>query len=154
LEQRDGAIQFTPQPAPARKEADMELRYHSCGHPIRVRPPGEFGAPYPTYFDAKTAWNEGPISCCPQCGAILTPESLRERPADPAATLAAYLLAWPYVKRQLESLIAERMRRDPHFYGYHAQEEINELEYALNRVAELAARLQDPFMTHAEDRPV
>jgi hypothetical protein len=106
----------------------------------------------PSYFDAQTSWNDGAISCCPQCGALLTPESLTDHEPDPAATLAAYLLAWPYVRRRLEAQIAHRRQADPAFYAYHAEQDVLQLERALNRVAELAARLNEPAMTHSQDR--
>lgn len=122
----------------------MELRYHSCGCPIRVweacpRRDGE-----PTFFDGRSHWTESAIRSCPRCGGHLSRSVLRTTPPAPAGTLAAYMLAWPVVRQQLEGQIAERAQRDRTFRAADAQAEILALESALNRVAELAAGLEEP----------
>lgn len=125
----------------------MELRYHACGCPIRIwdaclRPDNE-----PTFFDGRTCWTERTIRHCPRCGGHLTRAVLRTTPPAPAGTLATYLLTWPYVQQQLEEIVRQRAQRDPAFRAGQAQAEILELEAALNRVADLAAGLEEP--THA-----
>lgn len=125
----------------------MELRYHNCGCPIRVweecpRRDGE-----PTFFDGRSHWTEGTIRSCPRCGKHLSRSALRVAPPSPAGTLAAYMLAWPALRRQLEGSIAERARRDQTFRADRAQAEIQALEAALNRITELAAQLEEPTPT-------
>lgn len=125
----------------------MELRYHSCGCPIRVweqcpRRDGE-----PTFFDGRSHWTESAIRCCPRCGNHLSRAVLRATPPSPSGTLAAYLLAWPVLRQQLEGQIAEQARRDRTFHADRAQAEIQALEAALNRIAELAAQLEEPIQT-------
>lgn len=122
----------------------MELKYHTCGYPIRVwaaclRRDGE-----PTFFDGRSCWTERAIRTCPGCGERLSRAVLRDKAPAPAGTLAAYMLAWPYVRRQLEGLIKQRAQLDATFRAEHAEAEILELDGALNRVAELAARLEEP----------
>lgn len=125
----------------------MELRYHSCGCPIRVweecpRRDGE-----PTFFDGRSHWTEGAIRICPRCGRHLSRSVLRATPPSPAGTLAAYMLAWPALRQQLEGLIAERAQRDQTFRADRAQAEIQALEGALNRITELAAQMEEPAQT-------
>lgn len=122
----------------------MELHYHSCGCPIRVweacpRRDGE-----PTFFDGRSHWTESAIRSCPRCGGHLSRSVLRATPPAPAGTLAAYMLAWPVVRQQLEGLIAQRAQRDRTFRAADAQAEILALESALNRVTEMAAGLEIP----------
>jgi hypothetical protein len=62
---------------------------------------------------------------------------------DPTATLAAYLLVWPFLRRRIEELLAEQRvgRSAAEVAADHAA--LLDLERALNRVAALAARLDD-----------
>ncbi|MBV9790398.1 MAG: hypothetical protein JOZ51_19560 [Chloroflexi bacterium] len=128
----------------------MELRYHSCGCPIRVweacpRRDGE-----PTFFDGRSHWTECAIRSCPRCGRHLSRWALRTTPPAPTGTLAAYMLIWPALRQQLEGLIAEHARDDPTFRPDHAQAEIQALEAALNRVTDLAALLEEPAQPAVE----
>lgn len=116
----------------------MDLRYHACGYPIRVIAQPDVT---PRLLDGSAAAIDAPLTRCPRCGERITLALLGDKPPDPAATLAAYLLSWPYVRRQLDGLITERMRRDSSFYGYTAHCAVQELERHLYEVSELAAEL-------------
>lgn len=120
----------------------MELRYHTCGCPIRVWEVGRTPSREPTFFDGRSSWTERAIRTCPGCGEQLSYRDLRLQPASPCGTLAAYMLAWPYVRQQLEALVMQHALRDPAFSVDRACDEIMALEQALNRVTELAARIE------------
>lgn len=67
--------------------------------------------------------------------------------SDPAATIAAYLLAWPYVRQQIEALLVEQPSRSAAEIAAD-RADLQDLERCLNRVAVLAARLGDQPRTH------
>lgn len=116
----------------------MERRYHTCGCPIRVWEACLQRNGEPAFFDARTNWTERAIRTCPRCGQRLGLAQLHQTPPEPNGTLAAYLLAWPQMRQQIEALINER-RREADFDALDAQHTLDTLEAALSRVAELAA---------------
>jgi hypothetical protein len=131
------------------KEARMERRYHSCGCPINVWPDCLQRTGEPAYFDGRTSWTECAIHTCPRCGERLRRTTLYPKPPVPTGILAAYLLTWPSVRQRLQGVIEEYRRRHPLFNSAGAQRDIDALENVLNRVAEWAARLDEPVPVHA-----
>ncbi|HEX6292017.1 MAG TPA: hypothetical protein VFZ66_22715 [Herpetosiphonaceae bacterium] len=129
----------------------MELRYHICGYPVRVRDVYACSRTHPAFYDGARAWNEGPIASCPRCGQRLALDTLGEQPSGPASTLRMWQRDWVKLRQQLEALIEEQERHDPHFYPYHAEMELTEFENALRRIAELASSLKERPATHLPD---
>lgn len=118
----------------------MELLYHICGHPIRVRATGE-GRVRPLYFDGSHTWNEGALRRCPGCGGRLHMDALVAA-AGVTTTLRSWLADWPRLRRTLESKLTAYQQHDPATYPYHAERDLAEFDLYLQRVAEIAAAVE------------
>jgi hypothetical protein len=131
----------------------MSLYYHDCGYPIDVWAYwGRHGEA--AMFDGRTRWNDHQLSVCPQCGQQLHAATLHDRPPVPTGILAGYLLTWPFNRRRLEACLVERRQRDRRLDVLQAQQDLAALERALNRVAALAAQLDDPVLGQSDDQTV
>lgn len=118
----------------------MELRYHICGHPIRVRAAGA-GSARPLYFDGSHAWNEGALRRCPGCGSRLHMDALVAA-AGTATMLRAWLADWPRLRRALESQLTAYQQHDPATYPYHAERDLADFDISLRRMVEIAAAVE------------
>lgn len=120
----------------------MELRYHTCGHCIRVRNATHHWNVAPMFFDGAEELPGAPITICPHCGQALALEALQTQPPGVAATLESWTEQWPALQRQIEAQLAEVVRRDPAFYPYHAEQTITDFAAALQRMADLTLQLE------------
>lgn len=121
----------------------MELRYHTCGHCIRVRNTPRHWDVAPMFFDGAEELHGAPITICPHCGQALTLEALQTQPHGVAATLESWTKQWPALHRQIDAQLAEVLRRDPAFYPYHAEQAITDFAAALQLIADLTLQLSD-----------
>jgi hypothetical protein len=117
----------------------MRVYHHTCGYPLTL---GKAADGQPMYFClAPEGDGEPHLSTCPRCGAPLTVYRLRPPEPAPELILAQWRAAWPELRQQLEALILDRAQHDERFYPYHAEEEIDVFEAALERVSGLASQL-------------
>lgn len=120
----------------------MELRYHTCGHPVGVRDSSQHGDPAPSFFDGIADLDTSPITICPRCGSPLALEALHPHPVTIAATIASWSALWPTLQQRIEAQLAQITSAEPSFYPYHAEHTLTEFATALQRVAELTAELE------------
>lgn len=120
----------------------MEMRYHTCGHPIGVRASPQHGDLAPIFFDGTGDLDTSSIAICPRCGSPLTLESLHPQPVSVAVTIALWSALWPTLQQQIEAQLAQITSDAPSFYPYHAEHTLTDFVTALQRVAELTAQLE------------
>lgn len=129
----------------------MELRYHSCGHPVRVWAACRRQDDSPTFFDGGTSWNDRAIRSCPRCGQHLTLTALHEQPHVADETIRSWQRAWPPVRQQLREQLARSQDTDPAMQA-RAVLTLVAFDQALASLAALAeqAALHAPAEAHDE----
>ncbi len=129
----------------------MSIRYHDCGWPVQVEEI-EHGSHIIRFFD----WNDvdGPhrVTMCARCGEHLSADRLSMRAPEAAASLRAWSLTWPFLRKQLEQRIAEQAICDDEFYAYHAQRAIVAFDESLHAITRLVTDMSDQDRTR--DLPV
>lgn len=130
----------------------MEVRYHTCGHCIRVRTSPHHWDVSPVFFDGLAELSAHPITNCPHCGTPLMLAALHPHPLGVAATVESWAEIWPTLQQRIEAQLAEVARHDSAFYPYHAEQTLTDFATALQRVVELTAHLEHHAQVEGSER--